>query len=178
MDDGCRECVTEIERYGRKMTMISDEIRELIDDEDLYPGQIAGLRLIADRIDAELVELPKDRDGEPIHVGDTVYACDDPSLEYKASYIEYGRNAVTVGMYATDIQTYRKPSYISHTRPDSFESIADEMDKFVDDTPGIDTFYASTASRLRDFADRIRKLAKEQDDEQASLRDVRVVGCW
>lgn len=44
------------------MARISDEIRELIDDEDLYPRYIAELRRIADRIDRELVELPLSAD--------------------------------------------------------------------------------------------------------------------
>lgn len=30
---------------------------------------------LADCIDAEMVELPKDADGVPIHVGDTVWGC-------------------------------------------------------------------------------------------------------
>ena len=139
------------------MGKISDELREHGNGYlEQRNGDCEWLYDIADRIDAEMVELPKAVDGEPIHVGDTVYACDDPSLEYKASDIEYGRDAVTVGMYATGIQTYRKPSYISHTRPDSLERIADELEKMS---------HGCSRKDLHGIAKRVRKLAKEQGDE-------------
>ena len=50
------------------MTRISDEIRKVADEYDVLP--LYGL---SDHIDAEMVELPKDADGVPIRVGDTVY---------------------------------------------------------------------------------------------------------
>ena len=65
------------------MSKISDEIREwcelcggIIDSVDK-----AELDALADRIDAETVELPRDRDGVPIHVGDTVYLDDGQKAE-------------------------------------------------------------------------------------------------
>ncbi|MDD6566395.1 MAG: hypothetical protein PUF11_06395, partial [Parafannyhessea umbonata] len=58
------------------MSSISDELRQFIDDDGLFPNQIDELRCIADRIDSELMELPRDRDGAPIHVGDTVWLDD------------------------------------------------------------------------------------------------------
>ena len=58
------------------MSKISDELREFIDEEDLYPRHIAELRRIADLIDHEMVELPKDADGEYIHIGDVMEWCD------------------------------------------------------------------------------------------------------
>lgn len=58
------------------MSKISDELREFIDEGDLYPRHIAELRRIADLIDHEMVELPKDADGEYIHIGDVMEWCD------------------------------------------------------------------------------------------------------
>lgn len=51
---------------------ISDELREWA---DVHCGEECEeyLGLLADRIDREMVELPKDMDLAPIHVGDTVY---------------------------------------------------------------------------------------------------------
>ena len=50
---------------------ISDELREWA---DVHCGEECEeyLGLLADRIDAEMVELPKDKDGVPIHVRDTL----------------------------------------------------------------------------------------------------------
>ena len=53
------------------MTDISDEIRKVADEYDVLP-----LYKLADRIDAETVELPKDADGEYIHIGDVMEWCD------------------------------------------------------------------------------------------------------
>ena len=53
------------------MSKISDELCKVADEYDVLP-----LYKLADRIDAEMVELPKDRDGEYIHVGDVMEWCD------------------------------------------------------------------------------------------------------
>ena len=51
---------------------ISDAIRKWCDLAEAYSFPCDELRELADRIDNEMVELPKDRDGVPIRVGDTV----------------------------------------------------------------------------------------------------------
>lgn len=117
---------------------------------------------IADRIDNEMVDLPRDVYGKPIHIGDTVYPCDGPSLEYEVNYIEYRRDGVTVGMAATGIQTYRKSSCVSHERPDSLERIADELDEMVDSADPAD----DGCEKLADLADRIRKLAEKESGHE------------
>ena len=61
--------------------------------------------------------------------------------------------------------TQYMPSQLTHTAPDSLESIASGLDDMVDDMLGQDTVALDTLSVLRDFADRIRKLAKEQANE-------------
>lgn len=51
-----------------------DELREIADlqERGLAFVEIGQLRQIADRIEAEYMELPCDKNGEVIHVGDTV----------------------------------------------------------------------------------------------------------
>ena len=49
---------------------ITDELREWINGNTII--HVTELRAIADRIDAEMVELPKDADGAPIRVGDVL----------------------------------------------------------------------------------------------------------
>lgn len=140
------------------MAKISDEIREFIDDEDLYPGQIAGLRRIADRIDTEMVELPKDADGVPIHVGDTVYLHDGSKSE--VSYIDLMPTNACIVCWTSDKKDVAfPPSVISHKPADSFERIADELDELVDAAGQADDM----CEMLANFADRIRKLAKKED---------------
>lgn len=70
---------------------ISDELRELSSKAGIYSNSCRKLRKLADRIDAEMVELPKDRDGVPIHVGDTVYTSCAPSRRNRNKRIQYVR---------------------------------------------------------------------------------------
>ena len=138
------------------MTKISDEIRSFVKrsyaDEYMDPRELLA---IADRADRELVELPKDADGVPIHVGDTVYGCIS------------GRKSQATGLRLEDAWViltnhgFGEPHIFTHSSPDSLERIADELDAWCDrvDVDG------DACDRPRDLADRIRKLAKEQGNE-------------
>jgi hypothetical protein len=57
------------------MSDISRELRKVA-DECLIGVANTRVSDLADRIDAEMVELPRGKDGSPIHVGDTVYGED------------------------------------------------------------------------------------------------------
>lgn len=129
---------------------ISDELRRVADEWDVTP-----LYALADRIDAEMVELPRDRDGVPIRVEDTVYGDE-----------EDGPEVVTcVGIVSTChgwmvwAPVARCPDELTHIRPDSFKRIADELEEWCDDVD-VDE---DACGKPRDLADRIRKLAKRED---------------
>ena len=147
------------------MSKISDEIRERWNGYfEQRNGDCEWFHNIADRIDNEMVELPRDADGVPIHVGETLYLPSGVKVGVNRIFIGQGEPSIECAEFLkTKFLFSRNANDFTHTTPDSWESIADEMDKFADDTPGIDTFYASTASRLRDFADRIRRLAAKED---------------
>lgn len=145
------------------MTDISDELRKVADEWDVTP-----LYALANRVDNEMVKLPKDRDGKPIHIGDTVYAhgfpdghggatCEVCSIEFNE-----GRTTKAVLRYS-GIVTYRTPSSLTHELPDSFERIADELVAWCDsvDVDG------DACEKPRDIVERIRKLAKREgvDDD-------------
>lgn len=53
---------------------ISDELRKWCDGADVDGNACDELRVLADRIDREMMELPKDAEGEPIHIGDVLYS--------------------------------------------------------------------------------------------------------
>ena len=138
---------------------ISDELRELIDDEDLYPRQIAGLRRIADRIDAEMVELPRDANDEPILPGDTVWGCISGMQMAVHELRLTDRWAIS-----TDTGFIPKASAVTHTRPDSLERIADELDEQAGSLTK--DGYTWQEDAIHDFADRIRKLAAKEDEHE------------
>lgn len=114
------------------------------------------LEAIADHIDAEMVELPKDADGVPIHVGDTVYGCRS-GMKMTISELRMTANGWSISTsrgYLTDAE-------VTHTRPDSLERIADELDEQAGSLTK--DGYTWQEDAIHDFADRIRNLAKKED---------------
>lgn len=115
-----------------------------------------------------MVELPKDNAGKPIHIRDTVYT-------------PRGSKAFVVGIRFFGHMAYIKvrtskaeedlefcPAYIFHTRPDSLERIADELEADVEwcDKDGNYGTGASSVSKstLHKWATRIRKLAEKEGE--------------
>lgn len=120
------------------MSKISDELRTWALRR--FGDQIAPreeLDIIADRIDAEMVELPKDADVVPIHVGDTVYGEDGRAWHVEG--ISLGRWTKWAEGYAVhamdDSGQWRDlmPERLTHECPDSLERIADELDEWSED---------------------------------------------
>lgn len=134
---------------------ISDELREFIDERDLYPRYIAELRRIAKRIDAEMVELPKDADGVPIHVGDTVYGCRS-GMEMTISELRMTAN----GWSISTSSGYLTDAAVTHTRHDGLERIAAELEEWSEDNRA--NWSSDVSDRAAEFAYRIRKLAEKE----------------
>lgn len=132
---------------------ISDELRRWCDDAYIG-GKIRttkDLYAIANLIDREMVELPKDMDGVPIHVGDTVWGCRS-GMKMTVSELRMTTNGWSISTssgYLTDAK-------VTHTRPDSWERIAYDIENVVPiDDEGDE--------RLKhELADRIRRLAKKE----------------
>lgn len=123
-----------------------------IGDELRACASTAWLNHMADRIDLEMIELPKDADGKPIHVGDTVWGCRS-GMKMTVGDIRMTTN----GWFISTSRGYLTDAAVTRTRPDSLESIADEIEEslgtvFIDD------------SILCGWADRIRKLAANWRD--------------
>lgn len=140
------------------MAKISDDLREFADAEVLNAIQISDLKHMAKRIDAEMVELPKDKDGEPIHVGDKVYL-DDGRMAC-VTEIDINDGCEVVDCWDGSKHVAYHPSGISHTRPDSLERIADELEELSESNRingSGEVFY-----RAGDLAARIRRLADKE----------------
>ena len=132
------------------MMKISDELRG-VTDTDYYDE----LRYLADRIDREMVELPKDADGVPIRMGDTVYGC---RSGMKMTIKEL--RMTTDGWFVSTSSGYITDTTVTHDRPESWERIADELDEMVDASGSAD----DRCEKLADLAERIRKLAAKEGE--------------
>ena len=127
------------------------------------------LYALAGCIDSEMVKLPRDRDGVPIHVGDTVYLEDGRKtevvrIELTVEKVFVKETIICCFDFSNGVHkcVTRVPSKLTHERPDSFERITDELKRYANDSYSEDEIDGMTASTLVDFADRIRKLAERE----------------
>lgn len=118
----------------------------------------------------QVMPLPRGKDGKAIRIGDVVYGEDGRKwLVRGIHYGEIKHNDPVHQVHAIDEQRHwrgLKPEWLSHERPDSWERIADEIEDaegWCDQNGGYGTGISSVGeSTLREWADRIRKLAKEE----------------
>lgn len=136
------------------MARISDDIRnDFVRGDGVDVVSYRKLLSIADRIDSEMVELPKDADGVPIHVGDTVYLEDGCTAKVTRIGIGIYEDGIYSLVFGYNFSV--RPKHVSHTKPDSLESIADDIEKSAGLFIGEKT--------LDGWAYRIRKLAEKED---------------
>lgn len=144
---------------------ISDEIRnDFLCNDDVGEVAYRQLLCIADRIDRKMVELPKDADGVPIRIGDVVYG--DRGVAWTVVGLRMSKFGWKVKM--NNVPFPCEPDDLTHKNPrpnDSLGRIADELEeaeKWCDQNGDYDTGIVSIAeSKLREWSDRIRKLAKK-----------------
>ena len=119
------------------MTDISDEIRKVADEWDVMP-----LYALADRIDAETVELPKDADGVTIRVGDTL---DGYGKTIEVVEMRYGRGGWV--LISRDGSGYADTFAFAHHAP----TVEDVLREFAYGlgVPVADSYIAAAAAKLR-----------------------------
>ena len=126
-------------------------------NKSIKPGVYNCLMTIADRIDSEMVGLPKSADGK-IWTGREVCFWTGSAGEdwHKFDGLHYADGRWCVE--DSDFERYPAVS-VWYERPDSFERIADELEEWCDraDVDG------DACGKPRDLAKRIRKLAKRED---------------
>lgn len=132
-------------------------------NKSIKPGVYNCLMTIADRIDAETVELPRGKDGRPIHVDDTLY--DSDGTQWTVVHIYYyspDDGPDVVAQHGNAEINFEPPDYhgMTHERPDSLERIADEFDEWR-----FEHMHYLVADDLNDlglFTNRIRRLAERE----------------
>lgn len=112
---------------------ISDAIREWCDETDVDLNACTDLRVLANRIDCEMVELPKDADSEPIRIGDILYSrgneCRVVSITVKADEACVGVHT-DEGVFLPSVN----PKYLSRKNPEPLEpEPADSWEKLEED---------------------------------------------
>lgn len=144
---------------------LRDLARRWSENKSIKPGVYNCLMTIADRIDAEMAELPKDRDGVPIRIGEVLYEAD--GTESKVMHIDFHSpdDPPDVKVKCKRCDVWLAPTKyrtMTHERPDSWERIAQELEAWCDRVD-VDR---DACGEPRELARRIRRLAKERGHER------------
>ena len=144
-------------------SFLRDTARRWSANKSIKPGVYNCLMKVADRVDDEMVELPRGKDGRPIHVGDTVYGEDGRAWHVRGvtigeKSIAHPEHVIRATSDAEQLR-YLKPEWLTHERPDSWERIADELDAWCDKVD-VDR---DACEEPRALARRIRRLAERKD---------------
>lgn len=140
------------------MTRISNNIHKWADEyANCHTCNYHELHTLADRIDSEMVELPKSADGQ-IWTGREVCFWIDEGDEFR--YHRFDNLVRKDGKwYVEDIDGARyEAKFAWYECPDSWERIADAVDEIVDSFDSTD----DRCEKLADIANRIRKLAEKE----------------
>lgn len=140
------------------MSDISRELREWA------AAQCNSLALyaLADRIDAEMVELPRDRDGAPIHVGDTVWNANKDAIECTVTSIELYEDITKIFTSSRGINAIVGPRDLTHKPKDSLERIIRGMSAEIESMESSITASDDALDALRDYMQRIKALAEKE----------------
>lgn len=145
------------------MSDISDELRDWagVLEGGVYTKATAEkISSIADRIDDEMVKLPRDKDGEPIHLGDKIFDLDGDEQTVSALYL-LSRKCPT-WMVDVGFGARVSPSDLTHKPQDSLERIAGDIEDFAENFRTSDT---NTFINLLDFSARIQEQEKGGSDD-------------
>lgn len=131
-----------------------DELREMADlqERGLAFVEIGQLRQIADRIEAEYMELPRDKDGEIIHVGDMLVPAEKTTQNMVGSLFIVSAVS-SMSLYDANGRC-ANPEWTEHSKPDTWERI--EADAWEAGS--------GVGNRAIDFVRRCKKLAGVDDE--------------
>jgi hypothetical protein len=140
-----------------KTMKISDVLREWVKyycGRTICKDDLEQLRVLADRIDSEMVELPRDADRRPIHIGDKVwcmvpYLTDGNAMTAEAILLLPN----SVSKIFIDGEVNVEPTELTHFRPDSWEHIAQDLEDWAE---------GNISGSAQSFAARIRALAAKE----------------
>ena len=104
---------------------------------------------------SNMLELPVDKDGEVIRIGDTVYVDDD--VKYKVvGYMMRGNGTeVILAVGAEPVYTKEPANKLTHKKPVTIASLVERMRDVLDDD---DDMTAWVFSELSHIADQLEKL--------------------
>lgn len=123
--------------------------------EDDFRDMISRILDLCDT--SNMVELPLDKDGEVIHIGDTVY---DDDREWKVSCVKCSDDSSIISVYSDNGCTVYRPDELTHKKPVTIASITERIREI---TSNDDDISYCTSSELVRIADQLEKLGDSDD---------------
>lgn len=117
-------------------------------------------RVVLDLCDtSNMIELPVDKNGEYIHIGDTVY--DNNGEEYKVTGYKtlFEDTNITLSNGSEVAYTEKYPHNLIHKQPVTIESLVARIKRVMDDDSTIVWVY----DELDDIVDQLKKLGDSDD---------------
>ena len=109
---------------------------------------------------SNMVELPVDKDGEVIRVGDTVYVDDDVKYEVAGYMMRGNGTEVILAAGAEPVYTKEPANNITHKKPVTIASLVKELTDIVAADYGTPMV---VKRKLSDIADQLEKLGGSDD---------------
>lgn len=104
---------------------------------------------LADLCDtSNMLELPLDKDGQVIHIGDTVF--DDCGSEWVVSDISFKSNGVIIDTFLDGEYGRFIPSGLTHKQPATIESLAERVRDVLENTDVVDALDDSRTGKFYD----------------------------
>lgn len=142
---------------------LRDLARRWSKNKSIKPGVYNCLMTIADRIDAETVELPRGNDGRPIHVDDTLY--DSDGTQWTVVHIYYyspDDGPDVVAQHGNAEINFEPPDYhgMTHERPDSWKKLERDIYHLV-----MSEYLDNPEKNVKDVIRRARALAEPREED-------------
>lgn len=117
-------------------------------------------KIIADLCDtSNMIELPLDKDGEVIHIGDTVF--DDYNGEWVVNGIVFKSNGVLIDTFFDGDCTKLLPYELTHKQPATIQQLSERMQAVID-AYGL-AVGSDLSMKLVDIADQLKELAGKDE---------------
>lgn len=140
----------------------NDEIYEALIGEEIPDDTTWGTdcAVVRDRLielcdTSNMVESPLDKDGEVIHIGDTVF--DNYDNEWRVNGIDFKSNGVLIDVFLDGEWTKSLPSQLTHKQPATIQDLSERMQSVLEDysfsvDSGLHTELVSIADQLKELA--------------------------
>ena len=165
--DELRELADRIDREMEEKERLKKENAELTAELDDWKGNAEGFQPYA------YMRLPLDADGVPIRIGDTVYTRDAEEYTVRGIYALADEYSISVVQLGGTCFLPMEPEGLTHRTTDSadsWERIAGDIkaaEGWCDHNGDYGTGIVSISEqKLREWSDRIRKLAGIEEEAQ------------